>query len=136
MQVIFSNISIDFFKIATIYRRSCITTFGTRLVPIMLLKLPIKLWSNAVHSCLLCLNYAPQFNHIALHKFDLFLSLISHDLQNLTCYIKHHQSFSFLYSIKFLVHKSHLWSILICYLKWSCKCLWIQPSNCYDSSMS
>ena len=32
---------------------------GTRLVPIMLLKLPIILWSNAPIFFLLCSNYAP-----------------------------------------------------------------------------
>ena len=32
---------------------------STRLVPIMLLKLPIMLWSNAPEFSLLCLNYAP-----------------------------------------------------------------------------
>ena len=35
------------------------TTNGNRLAPIMLLKLPIMLWSNAPIFFLLCSNYAP-----------------------------------------------------------------------------
>ena len=50
----------------------------TRLVPIMLLKLPIMLWSNALEFCLLCSNYAPYMNHFA-PQIQHFLSLI---LQN------------------------------------------------------
>ena len=33
-----------------------------RLVPIMLLKLPIMLWSNAPEFSLLCSNYAPLYS--------------------------------------------------------------------------
>ena len=47
-------------------------------MPIMLLKLPIMLWSNALEFCLLCSNNAPYMNHFAL-QIQHFLSLI---LQN------------------------------------------------------
>ena len=46
-----------------------------RFVPIMLLKLPIMLWSNALEICLVCSNYAPYMNHFAL-QIQHFLSLI------------------------------------------------------------
>ena len=36
----------------------CSYTVSYRLVPIMLLKLSIMLWSNAPEFCLLCLSYA------------------------------------------------------------------------------
>ena len=35
------------------------TLYSSRLVPIMLLKLPIMLWSNAPEFYPLCSNYAP-----------------------------------------------------------------------------
>ena len=41
---------------------------------IMLLKLPIMLFSNAAEFCLLCSNYAPQLI-IKLHKFTIFFLL-------------------------------------------------------------
>ena len=52
-----------------------------RLVPIMLLKLPIMLWSNAPEFCLLCSNYTPQIRH--------FLSLLLLKWWN----YEYHQSF-------------------------------------------
>ena len=45
----------QFIAILTIQNHS----FLIRLVPIMLLKLPIMLWSNAPEFCLLFPNYAP-----------------------------------------------------------------------------
>ena len=56
----------------------CVVCVNARLVPIMLLKLPIMLWSNALEFCLLCSNYAPYMNHFA-PQIQYFLSLI---LQN------------------------------------------------------
>ena len=44
-----------------------------RLVPIMLLKLPIVLWSNAPEFCLLCSKYAPHVKHYALQIQHLFI---------------------------------------------------------------
>ena len=46
-----------------------------RLVPIMLLKLPIMLWSNAPEFCLLCSNYAPYVSQCS-PQIQHFLSLI------------------------------------------------------------
>ena len=48
------------------YLAACYSTVYTeRFVPIMLLKLPIMLWSNAVDSCLMYM----------LHKFNIFFLL-------------------------------------------------------------
>ena len=52
-----------------------ISIFTNRLVPIMLLKLPIMLWSNAPEICLLCSNYAPYINYYTPQILH-FLSLI------------------------------------------------------------
>ena len=48
-----------------------------RLVPIMLLKLPIMLWSNVPEFCLLCSNYAPYVSQYA-PQIQRFLSVILH----------------------------------------------------------
>ena len=45
-----------------------------RLVPIILLKLPIMLWSNAPEFWLLCSIYAPHVN-IMLYKFKILFLL-------------------------------------------------------------
>ena len=55
--------------------KALIISMLARLVPIMLLKLPIMLWSNAPEFCLLCSNYAPYINHFA-PQIQHFLSLI------------------------------------------------------------
>ena len=48
-----------------------------RLVPVMLLKLPIMLWSNVPEFCLLCSNYAPYVSQYA-PQIQRFLSVILH----------------------------------------------------------
>ena len=50
-------------------------------MPIMLLKLPIMLWSNAPKFCLLCSNYAPYVSQYA-PQIEHFLSLILPKSQN------------------------------------------------------
>ena len=52
----------------------------TSLVTIMLLKLPIMLWSNAPEFYLLCSFYAPHVKHYAL-EIQRFISLIILKLQ-------------------------------------------------------
>ena len=52
-----------------------------RLVPIMLLKLPIMLCSNATEFCLSCSIYAPYVKHNAL-QIQHFVSLIVLKLEN------------------------------------------------------
>ena len=47
-----------------------------RLVPIMLLKLPIMLWSNAPEFCLLCSYYAPYVSRSPQIQHFLFLILL------------------------------------------------------------
>ena len=49
----------------------------SRLVPIVLLKLSIMLWSNASEFCLLCSIYAPYVEHYAL-QIQQFLFLLSY----------------------------------------------------------
>ena len=44
--------------------KALIISMLARLVPIMLLKLPIMLWSNALEFCQLCSNYAQIMLHI------------------------------------------------------------------------
>ena len=53
----------------------------TKLVPIMLLKFPIKLWSSAPESCLLYSIYALYVKHYSL-QIQQFISLILLKLQN------------------------------------------------------
>ena len=58
----------------------CIYIHILRLVPIILLKLPIMLWSNAPEFCLTCSNYVPYVNHFMLHKFNIIF-LLNHKYQ-------------------------------------------------------
>ena len=54
-----------------------------RLVPNMLLTLPIMLWSNAPEFYPLCSNYAPQIN-IMLNEFNIYIITFSY-LILITC---------------------------------------------------
>ena len=67
-----------------------------RLVPIMLLKLPIMLWRNAPEFCLLCSNYAPYVSQYS-PQIQHFLSLILLKSQN-----HEYQWSSFIYLGKFV----------------------------------
>ena len=53
----------------------------SRLMPIMLLKLPMILWSNAPEFCLLCSNYAPYVSWY-VPQIQYFLSFIVLKSQN------------------------------------------------------
>ena len=54
---------------------------SSRLVPIMLLKLLIMLYSNTAEFCLSCSIYAPYVKHYAL-QIQHFVSLIVLKLEN------------------------------------------------------
>ena len=78
-----------------------------RLVPIMLLKLPIVLWSNAPEFCLLCSKYAPHVKHYALQIQHLFiLCYINYKIMSINSLSSCQHTIK---SLPMYVHKHYIW---------------------------
>ena len=73
---VFTCMNSEFFpKVTASYLAICVASYIVRLVPIMLLKLPIMVWSNAPEFCLLSSIYAPYVQQFAL-QIQCFISLM------------------------------------------------------------
>ena len=96
-----------------------------RLVPIVLLKLPIiMLWSNAPEFCLICSNYVPYVNHFMLHKFNIIF-LLNNKIMSISClhsfstlqlynYYKYvYQHFEFLFVSFTALVSIHIWQKIL-----------------------